>query len=195
MGTLMDKTVGKAVNFVFNGALKGAKTAAKGTAKATMAVGGVSEKIVEGVGNATINTAKAAGKVGKKVGKLTNKTLTKELTGDALENATLYERAVGKKLNAAGVGVAIGATMVVSTGGAMLENGGSRFQKLGYTSVGENLDRLVSYDGSGFIDNINKISNGDPEVMQDIVKNSFDNVNQAGVSGDIVFALHNMREG
>ena len=31
--------------------------------------------------------------------------------------------------------------------------------------------------------------------MQDIVKNSFDNVNQAGVSGDIVFALHNMREG
>lgn len=195
MGTLMDKTVGKAVNFVFNGALKGAKTAAKGTAKATMAVGGVSEKIVEGVGNATINTAKAAGKVGKKVGKLTNKTLTKELTGDALENATLYERAIGKKLNTAGVGVAIGATMVVSTGGAMLENGGSRFQKLGYTSVGENLDRLVSYDGSGFIDNINKISNGDPEIMQDIVKNSFDNVNQAGVSGDIVFALHNMREG
>ena len=54
----------------------------------------------------------------------------------------------------------------------MLENGGSRFQKLGYTSVGENLDRLVSYDGSGFIDNINKISNGDPEIMQDIVKNT-----------------------
>ena len=195
MGTLMDKTVGKAVNFVFNGALKGAKTAVKGTAKATMAVGGVSEKIVEGVGNATINTAKATGKVGKKVGKLTNKTLTKELTGDALENATFYERVAGKKLNTAGVGAAIGATMVVSTGGAMLENGGSRFQKLGYTSVGENLDRLVSYDGSGFIDNINKISNGDPEIMQDIVKNSFDNVNQAGVSGDIVFALHNMREG
>lgn len=195
MGTLMDKTVGKTVNFVFNGALKGAKTAVKGTAKATMAVGGVSEKIVEGVGNATINTAKTIGKAGKKVGKLTNKTLTKELTGDALENATLYERAIGKKLNAAGIGVAIGATMVASTGGAMLENGGSRFQKLGHTSVGENLDRLVSYDGSGFIDNINKISNGDPEVMQDIVKNSFDNVNQAGVSGDIVFALHNMREG
>lgn len=195
MGTLMDKTVGKAVNFVFNGALKGAKTAVKGTAKATMAVDGVSEKIVEGVGNATINTAKAVGKVGKKVGKLTNKTLTKELTGNALENATLYERAVGKKLNTAGVGVAIGATMAVSTGGAMLENGGSRFQKLGYTSVGENLDRLVSYDGSGFIENINKISNGDPEVMQDIVENSFDNVNQIGVSGDIVFALHNMREG
>ena len=195
MGTLMDKTVGKAVNFVFNGALKGAKTAVKGTAKATMAVGGVSEKIVEGVGNATINTAKAAGKVGKKVGKLTNKTLTKELTGKTLENATLYERAVGKKLNAAGVGVAIGATMVVSTGEAIADNGMSKFNKLGYTSVGENLDRLVSYDGSGFVENINQVSNGDPEIMQDIVKNSFNNVNQFGASGDIVFALHNMREG
>lgn len=195
MGVLMDKTVGKAVNFVFNGALKGTKTAVKGAAKATMAVGGVSEKLVEDVGNATIGTAKAVGKVGKKTGKLANKTLTKELTGKTLENATLYERTVGKKLNAAGIGVAAGATMAISTGGAMLENGGSRFQKIGYTSVGENLDRLVSYDGSGFINNINKVSNGDPEVMQDIVKNSFNNVNQTGVSGDIVFALHNMREG
>lgn len=195
MGTLMDKTVGKAVNFVFNGALKGTKTAVKGTAKATMAVGGVSEKIVEGVGNATISTAKTIGKAGKKVGKLTNKTLTKELTGKALENATLYERAVGKKLNAAGVGVAIGATMAVSTGKAIADNGMSKFNKLGYTSVGDNLDRLVSYDGSGFIENINQVSNGDPEIMQDIVKNSFNNVNQFGASGDIVFALHNMREG
>lgn len=195
MGVLMDKTVGKAVNFVFNGALKGTKTAVKGAAKTTMAVGRVSEKLVEGVGNATIGTAKAVGKVGKKTGKLANKTLTKELTGKTLENATLYERTVGKKLNAAGIGVAAGATMAISTGGTMLENGGSRFQKIGYTSVGENLDRLVSYDGSGFINNINKVSNGDSEVMQDIVKNSFNNVNQTGVSGDIVFALHNMREG
>lgn len=195
MGTLMDKTVGKAVNFVFNGALKGAKTAVKGTAKATMAVGGVSEKIVEGVGNATISTAKTIGKAGKKVGKLTNKTLTKELTGKALENATLYERMVGKKLNAGGIAALTVGTMAVSTGEAIADNGMSKFNKLGYTSVGDNLDRLVSYDGSGFIENINQVSNGDPEIMQDIVKNSFNNVNQFGASGDIVFALHNMREG
>ena len=138
---------------------------------------------------------KTLGKIGKGAKNLASKTLTKELTGKTLENATLYERAVGKKLNAAGVGVAIGATMAVSTGGAILENGMSKVNKLGYTSVGDNLDRLVSYDGSGFIKNINQVSNGDPEIMQDIVKNSFNNVNQFGASGDIVFALHNMREG
>lgn len=170
MGTLMDKTVGKTVNFVFNGALKGAKTAVKGTAK-------------------------TIGKAGKKVGKLTNKTLTKELTGKALENATLYERMVGKKLNAGGIAALTVGTMAVSTGEAIADNGMSKFNKLGYTSVGDNLDRLVSYDGSGFIENINQVSNGDPEIMQDIVKNSFNKVNQFGVSGDIVFALHNMREG
>lgn len=110
-----------------------------------------------------------------------------------LEDATFYERIIGKKLNAKGVAVATGATMGVSTIGAMLDS--SKPNKLGYVSVGENLDRLVSYDGSGFINNINKVSGGDPEVMQDIVKNSFDKVNQMGASGDIVFALHNMREG
>ncbi len=110
-----------------------------------------------------------------------------------LENATFYERIIGKKLNAKGVAVATGATMGVSTVGAMFDS--SKPNKLGYVSVGDNLDRLISYDGSGFINNINKVSGGDPEVMQDIVKNSFSSVNQMGASGDIVFALHNMREG
>lgn len=123
------------------------------------------------------------------------KHLTKELSGEALKNATLYERMVGKKLTAGGVAALTVGAMAVSTGEAIADNGMSKFNKLGYTSVGDNLDRLVSYDGSGFIDNINKISNGDPEIMQDIVKNSFNKVNQFGASGDIVFALHNMREG
>lgn len=195
MGVLMDKTIGKAVNFVFNGALKGTKAAIKGTGKVLDTVGGVSEKIVDGVGNATIGAAKTAGKIGKSTGKLANKTLTKELTGEALENATFYERTIGKKLNAGGVAALTIGTMAVSTGEAIADNGMSKFNKLGYTSVGDNLDRLVSYDGSGFIENINQVSNGDPEIMQDIVKNSFNNVNQFGASGDIVFALHNMREG
>lgn len=134
-------------------------------------------------------------KAGKFAGSKASKRLTKELTGNALENATLYERMVGKKLTAGGVAALTFGTMAVSTGEAIANNGMSKINKLGYTSVGDNLDRLVSYDGSGFIDNINKISNGDPEVIQDIVKNSFNNVNQFGASGDIVFALHNMREG
>lgn len=195
MGEILEKTLGKAVNFAFNGAIKGAKATAKGVGKATMAIGGVSEKLVDTTGKAVIKAAKAGGKAGNGARKLASKTLTKELTGEALENATLYERTVGKKLNKAGVLAVTGATIGASTIGAVLDNGMSKYQKLGYTSVGDNLDRLVSYDGSGFIENINKVSNGDPEVMQDIVKNSFDNVNQFGASGDIVFALHNMREG
>ena len=110
-----------------------------------------------------------------------------------LENATFYERIMGKKLNAKGVAVATGATMGVSTVGAMTNS--TKPYKLGHVSTEENLDRLISYDGSGFLKNVNKVSGGDPEVMQDIVKNSFNSVNQMGTSGDIVFALHNMREG
>lgn len=195
MGKLLDKTLGKAVNTLFNGAVKGTVGAAKVAGKATMAVGGVSEKIIEGVGNGTIKAGKALGKGASKIGKASGKVLTKELSEEALQNASLYERAVGRKLTKTGIGVAVGATMGVSTVGAILDNGGTRFQKLGDVSVGDNLDRLISYDGSGFVNNINQVSGRDPEVMQDIVKHSFNNPNQAGVSGDIVFALHNMREG
>ena len=131
----------------------------------------------------------------KAVNKFAGKKLTRELTGEMLENATLYERMVGKKLNAGGVALVTGGTMLASTVGAVTNGGISKTAKLGDISVGENLDRLISYDGSGFVEGINKISGGNPEVMQDIVKNTFKNENQIGVSGDIVFALHNMREG
>lgn len=167
----------------------------KGALKATMAVGEASEKVFTGIGKGTMKVAGIGAKAGKFTGSKAGKYLTKELTGDALENATLYERMVGKKLTAGGIAALTVGTMAVSTGEAIADNGMSKFNKLGYTSVGDNLDRLVSYDGSGFVEGINQISNGDPEVMQDIVKNSFDNLNQFGASGDIVFALHNMREG
>lgn len=139
--------------------------------------------------------AKTLGKVAKTVGGA----LTDDLVEGAvkasrsLENATFYERVIGKKLNAGGVGIATGLTMGVSTIGAVANS--TKPNKLGYISAGENLDRLISYDGSGFINRINEISGGDPEIMQDIVENSFDKINQHGASGDIVFALHNMREG
>lgn len=174
----------------------------KGALKATIAIGGVSEKVITGIGKSTMKAADIGSKAGKAInnsakaiGNKTGKHLTKELTEEALENATLYERMVGKKLTAGGVAALTVGTMAVSTGEAIADNGMSKFNKLGYTSVGDNLDRLVSYDGSGFVENINQVSNGDPEIMQDIVKNSFNNVNQFGASGDIVFALHNMREG
>lgn len=210
MGKLLDKTLGKAVNAVFNGAVKGTVATVKGVGKGVLKVSEINEKVVTGFGNGVIGVGKGVGTIGKKASNIAKGTgniienatdgrvhahLTKELTDEALENATLYERMVGKKLTAGGVAAVTGATMAISTVGAVADNGGSKFSKLGYTSVGENLDRLVSYDGSGFVNRFNEVSNGDPEVMQDIAKNTFNNINQFGASGDIVFALHNMREG
>ena len=111
-----------------------------------------------------------------------------------LTDASFSERLIGKKLNGKGVAALTAGTMGVSTIGAMFDNRGE-LAKLGHVSVGENLDRLVSYDGSGFVNGINRISGGNYEVMEDIVNNTFDDINQTGISGDIVFALHNMREG
>lgn len=164
-----------------------------GLGKAFMTVGKMSEKVLTGVGKGTIGVGKAIGKVGTKAGKGTGKLLTKELTGETLENASLYERAIGRKANAGGVAILTAGTMAVTTGNAILDNGGSKFSNLGYTSIGE-LER-VSQDSSGFIGGVGRISGGRPEITQDIVKNSYNNVNQFGASGDIVFALHNMREG
>lgn len=154
-------------------------------------IGKISDAAVTGFGKGVIGTGKVTGKVGKGVGKK----LLKDMTEEELKDASLYERILGKKLNAGGVALLTGGTMAVSTVGAISNNGLSKFQKMGNTSVGDNLDRLVSYDGSGFVQNINRVSKGNPAVMQDIVQNTFDNPNQFGVSGDIVFALHNMREG
>ena len=113
-----------------------------------------------------------------------------------MEDQTLYGRLVGRSLNAGGVAALTAGTMGVTTLNAMVDNvDNSRVAKLGHVSAGENLDRLVSYDGSGFMNRINDISGGDPEVMSDIVSNTFTEPNQFGANGSIVFALHNMREG
>lgn len=134
---------------------------------------------------------KSAAKV---VGKGVKAVSTTKLAGKALDDATFYERIIGRKANALGVAGITGIAMAGQTVNAMVGSD-SNIAKLGYTSVGENLDRLVSYDGSGFVRNINRVSGGDPEVMQDIVKNTFNNPNQFGATGDLVFALHNTREG
>lgn len=144
---------------------------------------GIAKKAIGGIAKFTGKTAKFA-----------YKKSTSELTEKALEDATFYERIIGRKANIAGVAGITGLTMGAQTVNTMLD-GNSKTAMLGYTSVGENLDRLVSYDGSGFIRNFNQVSGGDPEVMRDIAKNTFDNPNQFGATGDLVFALHNMREG
>lgn len=154
-------------------------------------IGKISDAAVTSFGKGVIGAGKGAAKGTAGVAKR----LVKDMTEEELKDASLYEKILGKKLNAGGIALLTGGTMVASTVGAISNNGLAKAQKMGYTSIGDNLDRLVSYDGSGFVQNINRVSKGNPAVMQDIVKNTFDNPNQIGVSGDIVFALHNMREG
>ena len=92
----------------------------------------------------------------------------------------------------AAIGITAGATAI--TGGTELFKSGQE-NKLGKISMAENLDRLYSVDGSGFAENANRVSRGDPQVMDDIVKHTFNSYNQWGADGSIVFALHNLREG
>lgn len=91
-------------------------------------------------------------------------------------------------------GAAMTAGALAVVGNSELLKAGNA-NKIGKTTIAENLDRLVSYDGSGFAQNMNRVSRGNPEIMKDMVKNTFDNYNQWGADGNIVFALHNLREG
>lgn len=146
---------------------------------------------VEGIGKVSSDMAQGSIKAGKFMSK------------PFLRNATKVERAeagfagdlIKKRLTLAGAAVVTAGTMGVATANEIGNSGMTKFNRLGDISVGENLDRLISYDGSGFVDSINSVSQGDPEVMNDIVKNTFSQTNQFGASGDLVFALHNRREG
>ena len=59
---LIDKTLGKAVNFTFNGVIKGGK----GIIKGASALGDVSEKLVTGAGDGIIKIGRGV-KKGKNV--------------------------------------------------------------------------------------------------------------------------------
>lgn len=184
---------------LLGGTLKAGVGLAKGTAKtigfASNVLGEVGEKAVTATGHLATGTIKGTGKASVNVGKKVGKALTR-VPKEAMEDQTLYGRLVGRSLNAGGVAALTAGTMGISTINAMVDGvDNSKVAKLGYVSAGENLDRLVSYDGSGFMNRINDISGGDSEVMSDIVSNTFSEPNQFGANGSIVFALHNMREG
>ena len=204
---LIDKTLGKAVNFTFNSVIKGGK----GIIKGASILGDVSEKLVTGAGDGIIKIGhginigknaieEVAETVNDGVEYLSGKripkpSITKDIAEDAMEDQTLYGRLIGKTLNPAGIGLLTVGTMGASTINAVAQNGGEKLANLGYVEAGENLDRLISYDGSGFMNRINEVSGNDYEVMNDIVSNTFTEGNQFGADGSIVFALHNMREG
>lgn len=148
----------------------------------------------------------------KKGGSLLKKSLVTDVTEKALGNLGPIDRTIQyatgiakdvpggvqfKKLTPVGV-AAIGAGhMAVSTTNTLLGSGSNTSR--GYTSVAQGMERFVSYDGSGFVDNIADVAGGNPEIMTDIVRHSFPS--QAGAFttdanlGDLVFALHRGREG
>lgn len=196
---------------IFKTAGKVVKTTGSAAYKATMATGKVSSSIIDDVGEAVIDGSKKVASGAKKMSNASRKAkgtifpnkandigeagiFIRNATEEELADAGLGGKLVKKRLTKTGMAALAVGTMGVSTVQS-IGNNGSKANKMGNISVGDNLDRLISYDGSGFFDSINQVSQGDPEVMTDIVKNSFDNINQYGASGDLVFALHNMREG
>lgn len=183
----------------------------KGIGKGLKTLGNVSETLVTGTGNLVLGAGKGVTKAGRAIDdvaetindgveyvsgkRIPKPTLTKDIAEETMKEQTLYGRLLGKELNVGGVIGITGLSMATSTANAVSQNGGEKFAKLGYVTAGENLERLISYDGSGFMNRINEVSNGDYEVMSDIVQNTFTEPSQFGANGSIVFALHNMREG
>lgn len=102
---------------------------------------------------------------------------------------------MSKRLTVAGATV-LGAGAVIKDSGRTLKEGYSgKHGRIGKISFEENLDRLISYDGSGFADLVDDVAGDDYLAKQDIIQKTFSNPGQGGVSGNIVFALHNRREG
>ena len=87
----------------------------------------------------------------------------------------------------------VGASAAVTTAKeASRSYSGSR---LGYVTFENNLDRLVSIDGSDFLNRVTEASGGDFDIERDIVKHTFDEPNQRFAHNNLVFALHNRRNG
>lgn len=93
--------------------------------------------------------------------------------------------------NKAGFALTAGA-MVAGVGPSAMQSRQSAL--LGETSMADNLDRLISHDGIGFAQKVKQVSQGDPEIMKEIIDDSFDGY-QSMADGRLVFALHNNREG
>ena len=145
--------------------------------------------IIKSIGKSVAKeTGENVGKgLGKKVLSGAGRALVKKAPVEA--GTALFERLIPYEATLAGAGVLALGTMAAKTVNTALDTG--NYARLGKVEFEENLDRLVSYDGTGFVEGLNSIS--DQEVQQDIVKHTFNNLSQGGASGDIVFALHNMR--
>lgn len=92
---------------------------------------------------------------------------------------------------------AMAAVPVLGTTGQVVA-GSTTQSARGMVSVADNMERFVSYDGSGFINNVDDVAGGDPAILNDIVNHTFTSQKSAfsdNSLNDIVFALHANREG
>jgi hypothetical protein len=86
--------------------------------------------------------------------------------------------------------------MLGATGRAVTEYGNQ--SNRGKVSIADGMDRFISYDGSGFVNNVDDVAGGDPAILNDIVNHTFSSqrsVFSDNSLNDIVFALHANREG
>lgn len=168
-------------------------------------------------GGAAKVTGKVASKVGKGTLKIGNKVANSRVfvqnaTGKKAESLTFvdkkFQEAIGlakkgadgtmqyKTLTKPGFVAVAAFPMLSSTGRAISES--SSKSSRGMVSVADNMERFISYDGSGFVNNVDDVAGGDPVILNDIVNHAFSSqksiMNDNSLS-DIVFALHANREG
>ena len=157
--------------------------------------------------------SKATGKLVRgtaKVGK--SRVFMKNASAKAVDNMSVidktFQRASGlakkgadgtmqyKTLTGAGFAVAAAVPMAATTGRVV--TGSSAQSARGMVSVADNMDRFISYDVSGFVNNVDDVAGGDPAILNDIVNHTFTSQRSAfsdNSLNDIVFALHANREG
>lgn len=168
-------------------------------------------------GNAASKLGHQATKLGgaatRAGGKIVNsKAILKDATGRKAESLSFidkkFQEATGlakkgadgamqyKTLTKGGFGALAAFSMLNSTGKAISDS--SYRTSRGMVSVADNMERFVSYDGSGFINNVDDVAGGDPAILNDIVNHTFTSqrsVISDNSLNDIVFALHANREG
>ena len=169
-------------------------------------VGGAAAKVGESV-------LKAGGKFVKGTTKLgTSRVFMKEASEKTAESLSfidkVFQEATGlakegadgamkyKTLTGPGFAAVASLPMIASTGKAI--SGSSAQSARGMVSVADGMDRFISYDGSGFVENFADVTGGDSAIGLDVVNHAFTSQSSAfnnNSLGDIVFALHANREG
>lgn len=173
----------------------------------------VSAKVAGGAAKVTGKVASKIGEGTLKIGnKVANRVFVKNATGKKAESLTFVDKKFQEATGLAKKGAdgtmqyktltkpgfaAVAAFPILSSTGRVISESSSKSSR-GMVSVADNMERFISYDGSGFVNNVDDVAGGDPVILNDIVNHAFSSqksiMNDNSLS-DIVFALHANREG